>query len=59
VFTKPEIVEKILDDLENHFAETRNIPLFEDLTLKWLDPAAGHGVFFDCVFKRLMKGLKL
>ena len=43
------LINKILDLLPSH--------LFEDLTLRWLDPGTGHGYFSMVLFHRLFKSL--
>jgi hypothetical protein len=49
VFTPPSLVATLLDALPSH--------VWTDPTRVWLDPAAGAGVFFLDVFRRLHRGL--
>jgi len=49
VFTSPIVIEFMLD----LFPKSK----WSDPHLKWLDPSAGTGFFFICVYRRLMKGL--
>ncbi len=50
VFTPPEIVNKILDELPSE--------LFEDKAARFLDPAVKSGVFLREIAKRLLVGLE-
>ena len=50
VFTPPELVDKILDLLPEE--------VWQDSSLKWLDPACKTGIFLRQIAKRLMAGLR-
>ncbi len=50
VFTPPELVDKILDLLPEE--------VWQDSSLKWLDPACKTGIFLRQIAKRLMVGLR-
>lgn len=50
VFTPPNLINELLDNLPKHVWKTPN--------LRWLDPCAGKGNFFDEVIPRLMTGLE-
>lgn len=50
VFTPPDLVDKILD----LFPEE----VWNDSSLKWLDPACKTGIFLRQIAKRLMEGLR-
>ena len=52
VFTPLCLVNEMMDKLEEN-----NISIFNNPTLKWLDPACGIGNFMIVLFYRLMKGL--
>lgn len=50
VFTPPELVDKILDLLPEE--------VWQDSSLKWLDPACKTGIFLRQIAKRLIVGLR-
>ncbi len=50
VFTPPELVDKILDLLPDE--------VWQDSSLRWLDPACKTGIFLRQIAKRLMVGLR-
>lgn len=50
VFTPPELIDELLDHLPKN--------IWSDPELRWLDPCAGEGNFFDRVVPRLMEGLR-
>lgn len=49
VFTSPIIIEFMLDLIPKS--------TWSNPHLKWLDPSAGTGFFFICIYRRLLKGL--
>jgi hypothetical protein len=58
VFTTPEFANKILDSLEQAWAESRNgSNIWEDKEVTFLDPSTKSGVFLREIVRRLNTGL--
>jgi len=60
VFTPPELANQMLDTLANAWASNNNgASLWENKTVKFLDPGTKSGVFLREITKRLTTGLAL
>lgn len=59
VFTPPQLANRMLDSLENAWAESNNGEnIWSNPSLKFLDPFTKSGVFLRQIASRLIKGLE-
>jgi site-specific DNA-methyltransferase (adenine-specific) len=58
VFTPPELANKMLDTLERAWADSHDgASIWQDSTVRFLDPCTKSGVFLREIAKRLIAGL--
>lgn len=57
VFTPPDLVNRMLDQVAQTWARDRGSSLWADPTVRFLDPATKTGVFLREITKRLIAGL--
>lgn len=60
VFTPPELANQMLDTLEESWADANSgASIWEDKTVRFLDPCTKSGVFLREIASRLTKGLEI